>query len=224
MADFRGFPKETFAFLRGLSKNNKKLWFDAHKDDYENFYVAPAVAFIEALGPRLKKLSKRVEFEARAGGSLMRIYRDVRFSKDKRPYKDHLDLFFWEGRNKGWDAPGFFMRLTKDEVWLGTGMHHFMDPKRVASYRRAVDDDAKGKKLATLVAKLRKAGYTVGGEELKKVPKGFEPDHPRAALLKHKGLFAMAETTPKNAQGKGFIAWCAKEFETLEPINEWLRS
>jgi uncharacterized protein (TIGR02453 family) len=215
VVDFDGFPKETFAFLRALSKNNKKAWFDAHKDDYQSFYVEPANAFIAAMVPRVRKLSI-------GGGGAMRIYRDTRFSKDKKPYKDHLDLFFWHGKKKSWDVPGFFMRLSAGEVWLGAGMHHFVDPKRLASFRKAIDDDKRGKKIAAIVKKLEKAGYDVGGRELKTVPRGFDPEHERADLLKHKGLFAMVEAKPKDAQGSKFVGFCIRHFEALEPLNSWL--
>lgn len=225
MGDFQGFPKATFSFLRGLSKNNKKAWFDAHKDDYESFYVEPALAFVRELGLRLRKIRKSVQFDPKVGGSVMRIYRDVRFSKDKRPYKDHLDLFFWEGAKKGWDSPGFFLRLEHDELWLGAGMHQFVDGSQLAMYRKAVADARRGKKLEALVTKLRKAGYTVGGQELKKVPKGFDPDHDRADLLKHKGLWAGIETKiPKEASSAKLVGWCAAHFEKLAPISEWLLS
>ncbi len=218
MSEFEGFPKETFAFLKGLSKNNKKPWFVAHEDDYDDFYLAPAKAFIDAMVPRLRKVSKAI-----GGGGAMRIYRDTRFSKDKRPYKDHLDIFFWEGKKKSWDVPGFYMRVMKDSVWLGVGMYSFADPKQLARFRNAVADSKRGKELARLVAKLEKMGYEVGGRELKTVPRGFDPEHERAELLKHKGLYAMVETEPRDAQKKNFVGTCVGHFEKLEPLNAWLR-
>src|SRR3954447_12759897 len=87
---FNGFPKETFAFLEGIAAHNEKAWFEDHRDLYEAGYVAPARAFVETLGPKLKKVSPTVQFEPKVNGSLSRINRDIRFSKDKRPYKDHL--------------------------------------------------------------------------------------------------------------------------------------
>ena len=109
-AAFTGFPRDTFAFLRGLAANNNKSWFDEHRADYETFCMAPARAFIEALGPRLKKISPTVQWEAKVNGSIFRINRDIRFAKDKRPYKTNLDLWFWHRTRGGWSAPGFFVR------------------------------------------------------------------------------------------------------------------
>jgi uncharacterized protein (TIGR02453 family) len=101
MSMFGGFPKGTAKFLRGLSKNNEKAWFEAHRGDYQTGYVEPALAFVEAIGPRLQKISPSISFEPKINGSLFRINRDVRFAKDKRPYKDHIDLWFWHGDKRG---------------------------------------------------------------------------------------------------------------------------
>lgn len=215
MADFEGFPKETFAFLRALAKNNKKAWFDAHKQDYEDFYLAPGKAFVEALTARLKK---RV-----GGGSMMRIYRDTRFSKDKRPYKDHLDMFFWQGKTKSWDVPGYYMRLEANSVWLGAGVYYFVDAKQIAAYRKRVVDAKRGKELVAILSTLEKLGYDVGGKELKKVPRGFDPEQARAELLKHKGLYAMVEAKPKDAHTKKFVSFAQDHFDAMEPLNAWLR-
>ncbi len=113
---FTGFPKETFAFLSGLERNNTKAWFEGHRGDYEQFHLAPARAFVEAMAPGLKKISKTLNAEPKVNGSIFRINRDVRFSKDKRPYKTTLDLWFWEGEKRGWEAPGMFLRLTPTHV------------------------------------------------------------------------------------------------------------
>ena len=99
---FTGFSKDTIAFLRELEKNNTKVFFDANKARFEKVWVEPAMALVMAVGPALQKRTPAISFEPRIGGSLMRMNRDVRFSKDKSPYKTHLDLFFWEGEDKGW--------------------------------------------------------------------------------------------------------------------------
>src|SRR5262249_39822409 len=159
------------------------------RDDYEQAFLAPAQAFVQALGPRLRKIDPGVNAEPRVNGSIMRINRDIRFSKDKSPYKDHLDLWFWSGDRKGWDCSGFFFRLTPERVMGGAGLHGFAPPV-LARYRAAVLDPKRGEALARVVASVRKAGYEVGTESYKKVPAGAPADHPRAALLRHGGLHA----------------------------------
>src|SRR5258705_10366322 len=113
---FSGIPKGTIKFLSELSRNNEKAWFDEHREQYEEFFLAPAVAFVEALAGPVKKLDPKLEAQARVNGSIMRINRDVRFSKDKAPDKDHLDLFFWSGPKKSWDSSGFFFRLRPTQL------------------------------------------------------------------------------------------------------------
>jgi uncharacterized protein (TIGR02453 family) len=221
---FDGFPRETVRFLAGLRDHNDKKWFEAHRDDYQQAFLAPAVAFCEAVAPKLRKIEPQVSVEPRVNGSIMRINRDIRFSKDKSPYKDHLDLFFWTGDRKGWDTSGFFFRLTPDRLMLGGGMHGFAPPA-LARYRAAVLDGRKGPALATAVAKLRAAGYDVGTESYKKTPAGVASDHPRAALLRHGGLHAGWEGKHPAELGKpAIVDFVAKHFAGAAPIHRWLRA
>jgi uncharacterized protein (TIGR02453 family) len=221
---FAGFPKDTVKFLEGLARHNEKAWFEAHRADYEAAYLAPAQAFVEAIGPRLRKIDPRVQAVAKVNGSIMRINRDVRFSKDKRPYKDHLDLWFWGGKEKGWDSSGFFFRLTPTRLLLGAGMHGFQPPV-LARYRAAVLDARKGPALAKVVASLAKAGYPVGGESYKKTPRGVPDDHPRAALLKHGALFAGWEGKhPKELGSAKLVDFAAKHYAAIAPLHAWLRA
>jgi uncharacterized protein (TIGR02453 family) len=219
---FSGVPKETVRFLAGLSKNNEKPWFEAHRDDYEEYYVDVARQLVEALGSRLKKIDRGVQAVPKAGGSMMRIFRDTRFSKDKAPYKDHLDLWFWSGENKGWDRSGFFFRLTPRKLMLGAGMHTF-PPEVLARYRLAVERDRDGAKLDTIVAALRAAGYEVGTEGYKKVPRGVPADHPRAALLKHGGLHAAWEGKhPPELHTPRLLDFAVARYSAVAPLHRWL--
>jgi uncharacterized protein (TIGR02453 family) len=218
------FSKETVRFLAGLQAHNKKEWFEAHRQDYEEHFLAPARSFVEALAPKLAKIDPDIHAEAKVNGSIMRINRDVRFSKDKSPYKDHLDLWFWSGEDKGWDCSGFFFRLTPKELMLGAGMHGFMPPA-LERYRKAVLDDRQGPELAKAVARVRKAGYEVGGQTYKKTPRGVAADHPRADLLKHSGLYAgWTAQHPRELGDKGLLSLAAKHYAAMAPIHNWLRA
>ena len=157
-------------------------------------------------------------------GSILRINRDIRFSKDKSPYKDHLDLWFWTGDRKGWESSGFFFRLSPDRLLLGAGMHQFAAVV-LPRYRAAVLDPRKGAALAAIVARLRKAGYQVGTESYKRVPPGMPADHPRAALLRHGGLHAAWDgKLPRELGTAAFVAFAAKHFAALAPLHRWLGS
>lgn len=224
MDAFAGFPKPGIAFLRGLEKNNAKPWFDANRGDYQAHLLEPAKQFVVAMGARLSKLDDDVHAEPSVGGSIFRINRDIRFSKDKTPYKTHLDLWFWTGPDKKAAHSGFFFRMHARTLLLGVGVHEF--PKeRLDPYRNAVADDETGRALGSLTAKLEKAGYDVGGEHYKKVPKGYDPDHPRARLLRYNALHAGIEMPlPAEVHSAKLVTLCAGHYKKLLPLHQWLNT
>jgi uncharacterized protein (TIGR02453 family) len=168
----------------------------------------------------LAKFSPGVRAEPKIGGSMMRINRDIRFSKDKRPYKDHLDMTFKVGPAK--TSPGYWFRLTPKELILGAGMH-MLDKPDLERYRTAVDADASGDQLTTIVTKAERGGYDLGGEHYKRVPAGFAPDHPREALLRHSGVYVGTEMqVPADARTAKFPAFCAGHFKKMAPLMAWL--
>ena len=155
------------------------------------------------------------------GGSIFRVNRDTRFSKDKRPYKAHLDLWFWQGA-KSRDSPGYFFRLTPRMLYLGAGMHGF-DRDLLDRYRDAVVDEMRGRQLAASIAAVTARGAELGGRTYKRVPRGLPADHERAPLLLHSGLYAGYEMpVPAEARGAAFVGFCADHFEHVRPLQEWL--
>jgi uncharacterized protein (TIGR02453 family) len=217
---FDGFSEDTFRFLEELRRNNDKAWFDAHRADYEQHVKEPGLAFIEAIGPMLARFSPDVRATPRVGGSMMRINRDIRFSRDKRPYKDHLDLAFRCGDAKG--SPGYWFRLRPDALVLGAGMH-MLDKPELERYREAVDDARSGEALRKTVTKIERAGYELGGEHYKRVPAGFPADHPRGALLRHNGVYAGGEMPlPAEVNSSRFPGFCAAHYRKMSPLVDWL--
>jgi uncharacterized protein (TIGR02453 family) len=216
------FPRETLAFLRGIKAHNDKAWFEANRELYEAGYVAPARAFVEAIGPKLRRFAPGVRFEPRINGSIGRINRDIRFSKDKRPYKDHLDLWFWHGEKKGWNAPGFYLQISPEAVYLGTGMYGFI-PEHLDIFRQSIVHPRSGKALLAAVAAVRKAGdYQIGGKTRKIPPRGFETTPGRAEYLLHEGLYAGAELPAAAAGRPDFLEICVGHFGKTWPIGRWL--
>lgn len=222
MASFAGFPRQTADFLVGISDHNEKGWFEANRALYEAGYVEAGRAFIEAVGPELRKISPGVGFEPKIGRSMMRINRDIRFSKDKRPYKDHLDLWFWHGENRGWTAPGFFLRLTPSMLWLGTGMHAIQG-EMLTRFRDAVVAEGAGEALVEAVEQVRASGpYVVGGKTRRQVPRGYHKDHPRAEYLLYEALYAHYEAPAEIAYDAGFGPAAVEHFRRCWPIARWL--
>jgi uncharacterized protein (TIGR02453 family) len=174
---FSGFPPETLAFLEGIGANNNREWFTANRPLYDAT-VEASKALVMALGPELRKSAPAVQFDPRVGGSLPRPNRDTRFDKTKAPYKEQLDLWFWHGDKKGWDQPGFFLRIAPGHLWIAAGMMHILWPQ-LQAFRDAVVDERSGTSLVVTVDRINAIGrYQVGYPTRKSVPKGFDPAHP----------------------------------------------
>ncbi len=222
MAEFTGFPKQTLTFLADLSANNSKDWFVAHRDEYEAFWVEPAKQFVEAAGEALTDLAPDVEAQPRVNGSIFRINRDVRFSKDKSPYKDHLDFWFWEGERRS-AVSGFYMRITPNQLGIGVGAHGF-DKDRLAAYRRAVVNAETGSTLVAAVESVEKAGWPVKGEKYKLLPRGFEAADPhQERLLRHGALWCGEDIeAPPSLHSRRLVSYAMNRWTKLEPLHRWL--
>lgn len=216
------FPQASLDFLRAIAAHNEKAWFDDNRALYDEGYVAAGCAFVSEMGPRLAALSPGVHYAPKINGSLSRINRDVRFSKDKRPYKDHLDLWFWHGDRRGWDCPGFWFRLTADSVHLGTGMHGFQK-EALESFRHSIELPRSGKALVEAVTTVRaRGGYSIGELTRKKPPRGFEAPEDRAEFLLYEGLTAGIQLPASEALKPGFADVCFEHFAATWPIGQWL--
>ena len=221
MSEPIGFGPKTKKFLRALGRNNDKAWFDSHRREYEAYYLAPAKAFVEAVGPKLEKLSPNIVWEPRVNGSIFRVNRDIRFSKDKTPYKDYIDMWFWEGQRKT-AVSGYFVRITNNSVHLGAGSHGF-SREALASYRKAVQDEASAKSLASVAKRLERTGYALGGKTYKKPPRGFSGNAAAEELVLHSALWAGVDrkSPPEMASAK-FVTYCMKEWRKMAPLHRWL--
>ena len=220
--DLGGFPRQTVRFLRELGTHNSKTWFDRHRSQYERYWLAPAKAFVIAMGAALATFSPDVRADPRINGSIFRINRDIRFSPDKTPYKDHLDLIFWLGDGPSRERPGYFFRLRPDRLLLGAGQHRF-SPAVLDAYRTAVADPERGTELAGAVQSVETAGAVLGGRHYKRIPRGFDPEHDRAGLLMHNALHVGFETAlPAELRSARCVELFAVRYRRLAPVAEWL--
>jgi uncharacterized protein (TIGR02453 family) len=220
---FDGFPKTATTFLKGLAKNNSKAWFDANRADYESGLLEPCKDFVVAIGPKLAKIAPDIHAEPKVSGSIMRINRDTRFSKDKTPYKTYMGLWFWQGAGRSRECPGLYFGLSGDELTLGAGMHLF-GPKQLDAYRTALVDPKHGpagRKAYDKIAKLK--GIEIGGAHYKKVPRGFDPAHPNADLLVHNALyFGFTTKVPADLYTPKAMDYCVKAYKQVWPLQQWL--
>ncbi|MGJ3238737.1 MAG: DUF2461 domain-containing protein [Anaerolineae bacterium] len=223
---FTGFPMEGLQFLRDLAQNNNKDWFDKHKPTYRATVQTPALDLVSALGERLQTEFPRICYDARTnGGSLMRIYRDTRFSANKAPYKTNVAMMFTPEGYKRMEAPGFGLQITPEQVELVVGMFAF-SKAQLEIYREAILDNSKGKALIAAVAQVESAGdYILGDKELKRVPRGYDAKHPRAEWLKYKSLLVYAPPIPLNiVQTTNLLDVTMNHFKNMAPIYRWLIS
>jgi len=224
MSDFKGFPKAGLTFLKQLESNNNKPWFEAHKDEYKNHLLTPALQFVEAMGERLQTISNHIHADTRTNGAgtLIRMARDVRFSKDKSPYKTAIAGIFWEGAGKKMNCPGFGFHMEAGGMYLMAGLFAF-EKDQLDAYRAAVDNESKGKKLQRAINQVSKAGYAVQGEHYKRVPKPYAQDHPSADLLRHAGLYASFEfIKPGVVTSSNLLDECFGHFKAMSPVQRWL--
>lgn len=220
---FGGFSKETFNFLKELELNNNKEWFESNRSTFEDRVLLPAQAFVVEMGERLKTISPRVSAIPLIDKSIFRLYRDTRFSTDKTPYKTHLGILFWEGRRKKLENPNYYVQLNKSSVFIGAGEYLF-PPDLLVPYRNSVMHSKRGAELKRILNQItRNPSYRIGGQLYKRIPRGYDPDHPNAGFLLHKGLYTYYEDAlPDEVYSSRFVHYCYGIFSDMSPLFKWL--
>lgn len=220
---FDGFTKETVRFFIGLRRNNTKDWFEKNRAIYDKHVMEPAKAFVVAMGAELRSVVPGITAVPKINKSIFRLNRDTRFSTDPSPYKTNLGIYFWEGSASRMEAPGFYFHFEPPDLMLGSGFYMFPDSV-LARYRKAVVDPKRGKELAKILAEIDELeGYSMAGKHYKRVPAGFDPSHPNAEFLKHKGLYVGREMkVPDEFFSAGLVDTCLKSFKPLVPLHKWL--
>ncbi len=221
-ARFEGFADRDGRFFRALARNQRREWFETHRREYEEGWLAPMKALLAEVRERIDAFFPHHPL---AEPKVFRIYRDVRFSKDKSPYKTHIGGYLaidGEGEGPSAAAP-LYVHLGAGEVFVAAGQYT-MDPGQLARFRAAVLDDRRGGALAAILRKLGRAGFAVGSHDvLQRVPRGLDPDHPRADLLKRKGLIVTFPDPPRGLLVKrALVGWLATHTKRVVPLVEWL--
>lgn len=214
---FPGFPKKGVKFLNDLSRNNNREWFNENKQFYKEFVEEPAKELELAVREKLDTLTGIDH-----GGKVFRIYRDVRFSKDKTPYNTYARILWAPSdKNKGCgDKPAFYLSIEPKTIRVGMGLFEFSKPL-LDAYRNYLVDEKTGAKFARIIANLEKKGFNLKEPELKKVPRGFDPDHPNAEFFRHKSISIWQnEPHPSDLFTPKSINYLLKCWKNILPLHQ----
>lgn len=211
----------TFKFLRELAQHNDREWFAANKQRYLDEVRDPLLQFVAEFGGRLRTISRHMVADpSPVGGSLFRIHRDTRFSPDKRPYKTHAGMTFRHAAGRDVHGPVFYLHLEPGAVFMAAGMWH-PQPDALAKIRDAIVADPRGwKSVREHRAFKIDAGHD--GDQLKRVPRGYDPEHPFGDDLRRKSFTASTSFKQSDACAPAFPARLAKACQAKAPLMRFL--
>ena len=216
------FTKDTIKYFSRLKRNNNRRWYDAHREELEQNVMEPARIFIMHMGDCLRQIAPDIQAIPQIDKSIFRLHRDVRFSKNKAPYKTNLGIFLWEGPAKKMECSGFYLGIEPKLFFVGLGMYMFT-PDQIKKFRETVYDTANAEELNKIIKSLKKKGYKINNTHFKKVPRGFEKEYKYADLLKYNGLYAFYESdTLEELFETDQIKFLYKKFKDMLPLHKWL--
>jgi len=219
---FSGFADESAKFFRLLAKNQDRAWFQAHKAEFEQGFQTPMKELLAEVRAGIDRAYRHCDLDE---PKLFRIFRDVRFAKDKSPYKTHVGgLIPITRRGKVTEVPmALYVHVGQPNSFAAAG-HYMMDPRSLERFRAAVVDEQRGKELDKLLASLTKKGFVVRSHDsYKRMPKGYDPEHPRAEHLLRKGLTVGFPDLPRGILASPeFSPWLTRQAKLAAPLVEWL--
>ena len=213
------FTSESLRFLRALKRNNRREWFNAHRDEYETHVRQPMAAIITQLADDFRGFGP--EFVANPKTSMYRIYRDVRFSANKAPYKTHVAANFPPRGLPKHEGAGLYFHVSSDDVWIGGGMYAPAPPQLHAVREHIAANTGRFRTLVESPAFRRDVG-ALDGERLQRVPRGFPRDHPAAEYLKFRQFLAGREFAPAFAASPKFYGAVLTVFKRIAPLMRFL--
>lgn len=220
------FPKQTFQFLKKLKTNNNRPWFTENKPKFELQVMQPALGFVEGFGELLSTRFPDIRYDTsrNGSGSMFRIYRDVRYSKDKSPYKTNLGFVFWTGEGSKKQSPAVYVHVGIEGIQVFGGQY-WMTKTQLDNFREAIVQPSSGEQFVKIMDKLKKSGIEmVGGLHYKRVPRGFDAEHARAEWLKYTGLYVgMPGFSVEDTMAENFGERALKQAVLIKPLIEWLK-
>lgn len=215
------FNSDTFQFLSELALNNERRWFNDNKQRYEDLVRTPALQFIQQMAGLLPELSPHFKaIPKKAGGSLMRVYRDTRFANDKTPFKTNIGINFRHEAAKDVHAPGYFVHIEPQKSFLGLGIWR-PDSATLKNIRQCIDENPRAWLAAKNNQKFRKV-FTMAGDTLTNPPRGYAKDHPLLDDLKRKDFIAICELDDEVVISGDLLKLTVSNFATASPLMRYL--
>jgi len=219
---FNGFYKKGTEFLNKLDKNNSKIWFENNRHVWEENILAPNKAFIEDMGETLQILVPTIKAMPKVSGSLFKIYRDVRFSKDKTAMKDKIGLLFWQGLGHRMQSSSFYMHYTKEKYFVAAGIRSFKSPL-LKTYRSYIKHEKHRESLHLILEDIKAKGYFTTEPKYKRVPKDFTGDESHLYLTKFDSLFSYIEyDLDNNFYSVELLDKLFKIYDDMKDLQAWV--
>lgn len=220
---FRGFGAQGLEFLAGLERHNTKAYFDAHRATYRNELLEPAKVFVATLGELLtERVSASVRAQPRIGGSMFRIANDLRFNRDRPPYKTHIDFAFWDGDDGPRSDPALVIRMSPRDVLLGVGVPR-LTGERLRRYRAGLCEPGRLVQLDTAVEALISTGAELNAPTRARPPAGIDPTGVAARYAIRDSIYVTHRfAMPDEVTTPAFPEWCAQRFQPFAPLHRWL--
>ena len=218
---FQGFPKDSLKFLSQIRENNTKEWFEANRYRYESLIKEPSASFVVEMGEHLQALVPTITARPKVNGSLFRIYRDIRFSKDKTPIKSKVGVIFWQGNHIRMQSSCFYLHFSPKELLLASGIRTF-DPDLLSAYRDYIKVDEHREGLHNILEDLRDKGYIIEEPGYKRLPKTFDKTITHEYLAKMKAVAVFHSIKASTISNKQLIPELYKHYEQFLPLQQWL--
>jgi uncharacterized protein (TIGR02453 family) len=217
----RPFSTKTFAWLKELRTSNNKAWFEAHRQQYEDHVREPALGYIEAMVAVLRRISPHFTALAKkSGGSLMRVHRDMRFSKNGEPYKTNVGIQFRHERGRDVHAPGYYLHIEPGECFLGAGIWR-PEPSALGAIRMEIADRPDAWRRATTTKRFTEK-FELRGEQLTRPPKGFAADTPCIEAIRRKDFIALTPLSDAFIRRRDLPAATGALFQRATPLMKFL--
>ena len=219
---FNGFKKEGIEFLIDLEMNNTKVWFENNRHIWQENILKPNVAFVEEMGETLEMLVPTIKAKPKVSGSLFKIYRDVRFSKDKTPMKDKIGIIFWQGQSHRMQGASYYIFYNIEQYFIATGIRTFKPPL-LKAYRKYIQNKTNAMNLHNILEDIKQKGYQLPEPKYKRLPLGFHSDDEYAYLSKYNAIFGFQTYPIDDAfYSEEILDKAFNVYKDMDSLREWL--